>query len=1407
MAQQIINVGLVANDNTGDTLRAAFVKTNDNFTEIYSGNPTFTGSPIFSPTGNGSVVITNSGTSEALRITQNGTGDALRVEDAANPDATPFRITGDGLVLVGGPPVIGGATTYPVLQVTGYGDGTIGANAAAMGINGFLPSGAGTYFAFNRSNSATVGTNATVANGDQIGRIVWSGADGTNYIRAAQISVDVDGAPGTNSMPGRLIFATTASGATSATERMRITSEGIVGIGAIPLSGTRLNIGGTYLSSAGYSNGITLSGVVPVATTISHSNYASLLYIQDPGAAGNTIPGVIHFETSQPNNFVNTVVTNQTGFRAGANLTGATNNFGFSSNIPDGVTRTITTVARVTNVVTITTSVAHGYVAGQSVTVTATTNTSLNGTFVIATTPTTTTFTYSQTGTDIVSVADTGSTKVVGRWNFYAVGTADNFFAGRIGIGTTSPGESLDVRGNLRVGGADAGPNYIAFRGTTGDAPGSYITTYIGERIYASTENSELVLFKGNDQSGGSGPDRIRLAAANIVFDTYVSPVSGTFEQAATSANLITRAIITDVGNFGIGITAPSRLLHLQQTNAATNTVTRLLRLDNYSTGTPANGIGTGIEFAVETTDNNLEIGAAIDAVVTDVTATSEDFDLVFRTMNAGAAVTEKVRIDSVGNVGIGDSSPFTRGRLSVLATTGVGRQFVVTSAGLTQARYDDNSLPSIITLQNHGMTGANQGAAIQWTLGNSDANSQNAAAIRVTAEGTWDATTASRDSAMAFFTTLDGNMSERVRIDSAGNTGFGGTASAGRTVELLKNVTGSTTGINLRIAGVAQSDVTSSYRGVSTALSTSAGSYTVGEIVHYYTFLAGLGSGSAVTSQYGFLADSTLIGATNNFGFYSNIASGTGRWNFYANGTADNYFAGKVGIGAVPQNTSELRVSRSSTGNTNQYGILSELVAQSDVTSLLSGFTTSLNTQAASFTLTNLRHFSVGFQSIGAGSTITNQVGFYVPSILTNATNNYAFYSDVASGTGRWNFYANGSADNHFNSRILIGRTYSGNERIGIGGSTSATGESGIYNDTTVGSATTTAYTAFNSYISTAAASFTLGNLTHYKADQFTIGANSAITNQYGFFAANLTGGTNNFGFHSNVASGTNRWNFYAAGTATNYFSGSVFVGNTNSGGTEKLFVEQSADAHTARFVNSTTTAAIRGIQVHSTSNNIPGLTLSRWSSSFAGNADIGQIRFDGLGTSATYVEHASIYATATGANTATGAPTKLSFRTSDGTASAERMSISATGVVAMTANITSTSTTTGSLVVTGGVGISGALNATTKSFIIDHPTKPGKLLKHGSLEGPEFGVYVRGKLKGTNVIELPEYWTKLVDPDTITVNITPIGRHQDLYVEDIVDNRVIIRNGNLVNKEIHCFYTVFAERADVEKLEVETI
>jgi hypothetical protein len=115
----------------------------------------------------------------------------------------------------------------------------------------------------------------------------------------------------------------------------------------------------------------------------------------------------------------------------------------------------------------------------------------------------------------------------------------------------------------------------------------------------------------------------------------------------------------------------------------------------------------------------------------------------------------------------------------------------------------------------------------------------------------------------------------------------------------------------------------------------------------------------------------------------------------------------------------------------------------------------------------------------------------------------------------------------------------------------------------------------------------------------------------------------------------------------------------------------------------------------------------------------------------------------------------------------------------------------------------ILGELSATNKSFVINHPTKSGMKLRYGSLEGPENGVYVRGELKGTNLIEVPDHWLGLVHEDSYTVHLTPIGKYTQLYVEKIENYNVFVAENN--NSYIHCYYSVWAERKDIPKLVTE--
>jgi hypothetical protein len=114
----------------------------------------------------------------------------------------------------------------------------------------------------------------------------------------------------------------------------------------------------------------------------------------------------------------------------------------------------------------------------------------------------------------------------------------------------------------------------------------------------------------------------------------------------------------------------------------------------------------------------------------------------------------------------------------------------------------------------------------------------------------------------------------------------------------------------------------------------------------------------------------------------------------------------------------------------------------------------------------------------------------------------------------------------------------------------------------------------------------------------------------------------------------------------------------------------------------------------------------------------------------------------------------------------------------------------------------IVGTLEATEKSFVIDHPTQPGNKLVYGVLEGPEHAVYCRGKISG-EIIELPEEWTGLVDSDSITVQLTPIDKHQSLYVAGIRNNRVVVKNADLLSSKVNAYYFIQGTRKDVKPLQ----
>ena len=134
---------------------------------------------------------------------------------------------------------------------------------------------------FGKSRSASNGGTTVVQDGDLIGQIQFAGADGTDLVtQAATITGRVDGTPGSNDMPGRLVLSTTADGAASPTERLRITKDGAIGI-----AGANYGTSGQFLQSQGSSSAVQWAS--PAAwvygTAADYDQWGSLTDVQFDG--------------------------------------------------------------------------------------------------------------------------------------------------------------------------------------------------------------------------------------------------------------------------------------------------------------------------------------------------------------------------------------------------------------------------------------------------------------------------------------------------------------------------------------------------------------------------------------------------------------------------------------------------------------------------------------------------------------------------------------------------------------------------------------------------------------------------------------------------------------------------------------------------------------------------------------------------------------------------------------------------------------------------------------------------------------------------------------------------------------------------------------------------------------------
>jgi hypothetical protein len=137
-------------------------------------------------------------------------------------------------------------TVAPFLQLEGT-----AFNQSALSLTRNSANALGAGIIIGKTRGTSIGSNTALIANDGIGGIGFEGADGTNLVAAAAIEARVDGTPGAGAMPGRLVFSTTASGASSPTERMRIVSDGTVMIGKTTIGNGEVNVGILQFGSNG----------------------------------------------------------------------------------------------------------------------------------------------------------------------------------------------------------------------------------------------------------------------------------------------------------------------------------------------------------------------------------------------------------------------------------------------------------------------------------------------------------------------------------------------------------------------------------------------------------------------------------------------------------------------------------------------------------------------------------------------------------------------------------------------------------------------------------------------------------------------------------------------------------------------------------------------------------------------------------------------------------------------------------------------------------------------------------------------------------------------------------------------------------------------------------------------------
>lgn len=1039
--------------------------------------------------------------------------------------------------------------------------------------------------------------------------------------------------------------------------------------------------------------------------------------------------------------------------------------------------------------------------------------------------------------------------------------------------GTTEINNNLNVVGDVDIDGGDltvstASFNLVNTTATTVNFAGAATTLSIGSASGTTTINNAATTIAGtlNANGGAIVTDDATFNLINTNATTVNFAGAGTAVSigASTGTTTVNNNFAvngnTTIGNASsdtITFNANSGLvpntLTLTTDDAVADNLTYPLKLSHTTSGTPATGIGTGIQFIAETSANNNEIGMILETITTDVTANSEDFDFVLRLMKAGNTAAEAFRVSSTGDISAIGDIQIQGGDLTTNQTTFNLLNSTATTVNFAGAATDVQigAGSGITTVNNNLTVDLNLTVTGDATIdGDLLPNADDTGAVG-TAAKTWNDgrfTNLTIDGTLNVRTKLDLEDSDIIEFGTGSDATFNydGTAntfslSLGTDALSFIIADGSTTKVTIEKDGdiitagdlaLNGGDLTTSattFNLVNTTATTvslagAATTLNIGNATAAQTVYVGGTSSGASTYYFGTGGTTTGLTKTVNLGTGGGAGSTTnvnlgstngGTITLNANAVLEGDIQVKGGDITTNQTTFNLLNTTATTVNFGGAATAIEIGSSTGTTNINNNLDVDgdinidgddITTSVTTFNLLNTTATTINFSGAATTLNIGNATAAQTISIGNSSTGastyNFGTAPSANTLTKTVNLGTGGAAGTTTNINIgssVGGTTTINSPAFSIGGQmtfptaianrpilgggfiSQETGDSdhdiwGISEDyypshATAANAWGIRWDSTNNEIEYVGGGtnrfvFDLDNGDLTMTGNLNLNATSMITNQTAFNLLNTTATTINFGGAATTVE-------IGAATGTTNVNNNLDVdGDINIDGGDLT-----SSATTFNLFGSTVTTLNAGSATSGTLNilyNTASTTTSTGALVVSG----------GVGVSGA-IRAGSIQNTPIGSTTAsTGAFTSLT----------------ANGAVTFTAGTASTSTSTGTLVVTGGVGISGALYATSKSFDIEHPTKSNMRLRHGSLEGPEFGVYVRGHLVDSHVIELPDYWIGLVDPETITVNVTPKGRPQEIFVKYISNNRI-----HLAGDDIDCYFIVYAERKDINKIEVE--